>query len=154
MSDHLTAARMVLALDDLGKQTKPNLLGTAKKWEVNRTTLTRHFNGTQMSRADFLSESIQCLTVDQEQVVLGFINMLTDRSCPPTSQIVRNVAEEVSKGTVGKNWVARFSTQYKDQLHAGYLGLIDSACVKADNIHLIGLFYTQVSVYISIFKVY
>jgi hypothetical protein len=64
MSDHLTAARMVLALDDLNKQTKPDLSGTARKWEVNRTTLTRHFNGTQMSRADFLSESIQCLTVD------------------------------------------------------------------------------------------
>ena len=46
MSDHLTAARMVLALDDLTKQTKLNLLGTARKWEVNQTTLTRHFNGT------------------------------------------------------------------------------------------------------------
>jgi hypothetical protein len=109
MSDHLTAARMVLALDDLTKQTKPNLSGTARKWEVNRTTLTRHFNSTQKSRADFLSESIQCLTVGQERVVIGFINMLMDRSCPPTSQIVCNVAEEVSGGTVGKNWVARFS---------------------------------------------
>src|ERR1700722_6215375 len=98
-----------------------------------------------MSRADFLSESIQCLTVDQERVVVGFINMLTDRSCTPTSQIVRNVAEEVSGGTVGKNWVARFSTRYKSQLHVGYLGLIDSARVKADNIHLISQFYTQVS---------
>ena len=64
MSDDLSAARMVLALDDLTKQTKPNLLGTAKKLEVNWTTLTRHLNGTQMSRADFLSESIQCLTID------------------------------------------------------------------------------------------
>ena len=58
MSDALNAARMVLALDDLTKQDVPNLLGTSKKWEVNRTTLTRQFRGTQMSRADFLSESI------------------------------------------------------------------------------------------------
>jgi hypothetical protein len=30
---------MVLALDDLTKQEKPNLLGTSRKWEVDRTTL-------------------------------------------------------------------------------------------------------------------
>jgi hypothetical protein len=103
MSDALNAARMVLALDDLSKQKNPNLLSTSKKYEVNWTTLTRHFNSTQMSRADFLSESVQCLTRDQEKVVIGFINKLTNRHCPPTSQIVRNVAKEVSKGPVRKN---------------------------------------------------
>jgi hypothetical protein len=103
MSDTLNAARMALALDDLSKQKNPNLLGTSKKYEVNRTSLTRHFNSTQMSKADFLSESVQCLTRDQEKVVIGFINKLTNRHCPPTSQIVHNVAEEVSGGSVGKN---------------------------------------------------
>jgi hypothetical protein len=103
MSDALNAARMVLALDDLTKQKVPNLLGTPKKYGVNRTTLTRQFNGTQMSRADFLSESIQCLSRDQEKVVLGFINKLTDRNCMPTSQIAKNIAEEVAGQPVGKN---------------------------------------------------
>ena len=103
MSDALNAARMVLALDDLTKQDVPNLLGTSKKWEVNRTTLTRQFRGTQMSRADFLSESIQCLSRDQEKVVLGFINKLTDHNCMPTSQIVKNVVEEVARQPIGKN---------------------------------------------------
>jgi hypothetical protein len=103
MSDTLNAARMVLALDDLTKQDVPNLLGTSKKWEVNRTTLTRQFRGTQMSRADFLSESIQCLSRDQEKVVLSFINKLTDCNCMPTSQIVKNVAEEVAGQPVEKN---------------------------------------------------
>jgi hypothetical protein len=56
-----------------------------------------------MSRADFLSESIQCLSRDQEKVVLGFTNKLMDRNCMPTSQIVKNVAEEVSGQPVGKN---------------------------------------------------
>jgi len=148
MSDALNAARMVLALDDLTKQDVPNLLGTSKKWEVNRTTLTRQFRGTQMSRADFLSESIQCLSRDQEKVVLGFINKLTDRNCMPTSQIVKNVAEEVAGQPVGKNWVGRFVRRYQDQLHAGFLRTIDSARVKADNIDLYRQFYEQVSLYI------
>ena len=151
MSDVLSAARMVLALDDLTKQAKPNLLGTARKWEVNRTTLTRQFRGTQMSRADFLSESIQCLSKDQEQVVLGFINKLTDRNCIPTSQIVKNIAEEVAGQAVGKNWVSRFVQRYKSQLHAGFLRTIDSARVRADNIDLYKQFYKQVSLCASDF---
>ena len=149
MSDALNAARMVLALDDLIKQKVPNLLATSKKYEVNRTTLTRQFNGTQMSRADFLSESIQCLSRDQEKVVLGFINKLTDRNCMPTSQIVKNVAEEVAGQPVGKNWVGRFVRRYQDQLHAGFLRTIDSARVKSDNIDLYKQFYEQVSQYAS-----
>ena len=149
MSDALNAARMVLALDDLTKQKVPNLLATSKKYEVNRTTLTRQFNGTQMSRADFLSESIQCLSRDQEKVVLGFINKLTDRNCMPTSQIVKNVAEEVAGQPVGKNWVGRFVRRYQDQLHAGFLRTIDSARVKSDNIDLYKQFYEQVSQYAS-----
>jgi hypothetical protein len=40
---------------------------------------------------------------DQEQVVLGFINKLTDRNCMPTSQIVKNVVEEVAGQAVRKN---------------------------------------------------
>jgi len=56
-----------------------------------------------MSRADFLSESIQCLSKDQEKVVLSFINKLIDRNCIPTSQIVKNVAEEVARQPVRKN---------------------------------------------------
>jgi len=145
MSDALNAARMVLALDDLTKQDVPNLLGTSRKWEVDRTTLTRQFRGTQMSRADFLSESIQCLSTDQERVVIGFINKLTDRNCIPTSHIVKNVAEEVAGQPVGKNWVGRFVRRYKNQLHAGFLRTIDSSRVRADNIDLYKQFYEQVS---------
>jgi hypothetical protein len=102
-----------------------------------------------MSRANFLSESIQCLSRDQEKVVLGFINKLTDRNCMPTSQIVKNVAEEVAGQPVEKNWVGRFVCRYQDQLYAGFLCTIDSACVKADNIDLYRQFYEQVSLYIS-----
>ena len=112
-------------------------------------TLTRQFNGTQMSRANFLSESIQCLSRDQEKVVLGFINKLTDRNCMPTSQIVKNVAEEVAGQPVGKNWVGRFVRRYQDQLHAGFLRTIDSVHVKSDNTDLYKQFYEQVSQYAS-----
>jgi len=37
---------MAKALAELSKQTKPNFLSVAEKYKVNRTTLSRHFNGT------------------------------------------------------------------------------------------------------------
>jgi hypothetical protein len=106
MSDEPNDARIAKALADLSKQTKPNFLQTAKKCQVNRTTLQRRFNGTQVSVGEFHSESIKCLTNAQEDEVINFINKLTDCSMPPTSQIVKNVAEEVYNGVVSKNWVA------------------------------------------------
>jgi hypothetical protein len=62
--------RMAKALAELGKQTKPNFLGVSNKYKVNRTTLSRQFKGTQRSRRQFLSKSYQCLTNDQEEVVV------------------------------------------------------------------------------------
>ena len=70
---------------------------------------------------------------------------------PPTSRIVKNVAEEVSKATVSKNWVAQFTRRHKDELYAGYMDTIDSARVKADNIPLLNRFYEQVSINILAF---
>jgi hypothetical protein len=64
---------------------------------------------------------------------------------------VRNVAKEVSKATVSKNWVAQFTHRHKDQLCAGYMATIESARVKADNIPLLGRFYEQVSTEILVF---
>jgi Tc5 transposase DNA-binding domain len=113
--------------------------------------LRRRFNGTQRSTREFHSECIQCLTDAQEDVVVGFINKFTDRYIPPTSQIVKNVAQEVSKTTVSKNWVAHFTRRHKDRLCAGYLNTIDSGRVKADNTLLLGQFYEQVSVDFTMF---
>ena len=138
--------RMRLALLELSKETKPNLLGTSKKYNVNRTTLSRHFRGTQRSRAEYFSESRQCLNYAQEKVVISFINRQTERFLPPTSQLVHNVAEEVCGQPINKNWVSMFTARNRTKLCAEYLRTIDSARVKADNEELIGRFYDQVSV--------
>jgi hypothetical protein len=99
---------MAKALAELSKETKPNVLGIAKKYKVNRTTLSRHFKGTQRLRSEYLSESRQCLTNAQERVVIDWINRFTERNIPPTSQLVHNVAEEVCGHPINKNWVAMF----------------------------------------------
>ena len=38
-------ARITKAITDLESQNRPNITTTARKYEVNRTTLSRHFRG-------------------------------------------------------------------------------------------------------------
>jgi hypothetical protein len=48
--DNLTyEARLGLAMEDIGKQAMPNWLGTARRFQIDRETLKRRFNGTQQS---------------------------------------------------------------------------------------------------------
>jgi hypothetical protein len=96
-------ARLELALADIRKQSIPNIKSTAKRFEVDRTTLGRRFNRTQQSFTASREDSHQSLSLAQEETLISFINRLTERSLPPTSQIVKNVAEELCGKPVGKN---------------------------------------------------
>ena len=96
--------QMQLALDDLRSQSNPNYGATADRYKgVDRTTLRRRFEGTQVSRKVANAEHQQRLTMAQEEALISHINKLTDRGLPPTSQIVCNLAEEIVGGPVGKN---------------------------------------------------
>ena len=96
-------ARITLALADLANQEYPNFKRTARAFSVNHTTLQRRFDGTQRSYAQCRSETHQKLTSIQEEVLIGYINKMTERSSPPTSQFVKNFAEELCKKPVSKN---------------------------------------------------
>ena len=147
--DSLTyEARLGLAMEDIGKQTSPNWLGTARKFQVDRTTLQRRFTGVQQDRTTAHVESHQCLSKAQEETLIGYINSLTDRSIPPTNQIVRNLAEELIKRPVHKTWVSDFIKRHQDRLRSVYLRTIDSKRVKADSIPSLEHFYSLVSLYI------
>ena len=102
-------AQLTLALAELANQRLPNFRGTARAFNVDRTTLQRRFEGTQRSIAESRSETHQRLTNGQEEVLINYINQLTERSMPPTSQLVKNFAEEISKKVVSKNWVSNFT---------------------------------------------
>ena len=91
-----------------------------------------------------MSECRQRLTNSQEEVLIGHINKLTDRGLPPTSQIVRNLAEEIAGSSVGKNWTSDFVQRHKDRLKSLYLCNIDNLQVKAEYAPLFQLFYNLV----------
>src|SRR5450432_3579640 len=145
MDNSTYEARLGLALEDLRKQIIPNFSSTSRRFQVNRITLVRRFKGTQQNRRIASSETRQCLSLAQEETLIRFINNLTDRSLPPTSQIVYNVAEELSGKPVGKNWVGKFVKPHKDRLNAVYLRTMDNKRVKADYIPNLERFYELVS---------
>jgi len=91
------------ALEACRQQIKPNFPAIAAEFNIDRTTLSRRFRGVQRSYAESRSESIQNLNNAQEEVLIDFINRFIDRSMPPTSQVVRNMAEELCGKSVDKN---------------------------------------------------
>ena len=64
--------------------------------------------------------------------MIHLIISLTDRGLPPTSRIIRNLAEELLGGPVGKNWTGDFIKRHKDRLKSLYLRNIDSQRHKAE----------------------
>jgi Tc5 transposase DNA-binding domain len=95
--------RIKAAMDQLDSQRALNYAAAVRDHNIDRTTLARRYNSKTVSRAEANSTYRQRLNDVQEDTLLRYIDTLTDRHIPPTSQIVRNLAEEILKGPVGKN---------------------------------------------------
>ena len=142
-------ARIRSALADLDSQSKPNYTVTAKKWSLERTTLAKRHKGQTVSKQAAIAQHHQRLNARQEEVLIEHINRLTDRGMPPTSRIVRNLAEEMISLPVCKNWTAGFVRRHKDQLKSLYLCTIDNMRKKSEYAPLFKHFYDLVKYPIS-----
>ena len=137
--------RMTKALDDLESQQPPKYAETARKWKVDKSTLWRRHKGETGTIQDANSYTRQKLTNAQEEVLIGHLNRLTDRGLPPTPQILKNIAEEIAKTKLGKNWVSRFYQRHRDRLTSVYLRVIDHKRKAADNSQYFQEFFDLVS---------
>jgi Tc5 transposase DNA-binding domain len=137
-------ARIQAAIADLESQERVNYAGTAKKWNLDRTTLTRRYRGETVSNQDATSYARRQLTDVQEKTLIQYINKLSNRGLPPTPQIVKNLAEEISQTKLGPNWVSRFCKRHQKDLKSVYLRTIDHKRKVADNSAYFQHFYEQV----------
>ena len=119
-------------------------MGTAEKHRVARTTLRKRFLGERLSTKAAASQYRQRLTLVQEETLIKHINSLTDRELPPTSRMVRNLAEEMINGSVGKNWTGDFVKQYKDRILSIHLRTINRQRIKAEYAPSLKRFYNLV----------
>jgi hypothetical protein len=137
-------ARIELAITDLNRENAPAIAVIATRYGLQRSTLSRRWHGITSSRAEATSEHHQRLTIAQEEVLIDQINKLTVRKMPPTTQIVRNMAEEIIESPVGKNWTSQFVKRYKDRLISLYLRNIDNIRAKSEYPPMFALFYKLV----------
>jgi hypothetical protein len=142
--------RIKAAMDQLDSQRALNYAAAARDHNIHRTTLARRYNGKTVSRTEANSTYRQRLNDVQEDTLLRYIDTLTDRHIPPTSQIVRNLAEEILKGPVGKNWTGHFLKRHADRINSCYLRPLDRARASAESIPLFEHFYTLVLSYFAV----
>ncbi len=117
----------------------------AREHKCDRGALSRRIRGLTKSKKDANSFWHQCLTIEQEEVLIDRINLLTDRAMPPTSHIVKNLVEEIRGGPVGKNWVGQFVKRHGIRLKSLYLRNIDNLRASAEYAPMFQLFFSVVS---------
>jgi hypothetical protein len=113
----------------------------AQHFNCDRTSISKRIRLLTHSRKDADSFWRQCLTDVQEQLLIDRINYLSERQMPPTSHIVKNLAEEICGRPVGKNWTGQFIRRHKGKLHSMYLRNIDNLRVAAEYKPMFELFF-------------
>jgi hypothetical protein len=121
------------AISDLNSQEGPNFSSTAKKHNIDRTTLMRRFKHQTVWIQEANSRNLKLLTDEQEEVLIKRILKLSTRGFYLTSQMLRNLAEEIVKHPVSERWSRRFRKRHENQLSSIYLRNIDRVRQVADN---------------------
>lgn len=121
-----------LALKELKLSDNPNISAIAKVYNVDRSVLSRRFNGVTQSAA-VARQKQQLLHPQQEQDLVKYINKLTDRGIPPTTAMVRNFAEQFAGPRPGNLWTQRFVERHSHELDKGYLDTFEAQRRGADS---------------------
>ncbi len=140
--------QMQLALEACRQVANPNFSAIARDFPpTDRHTLRRRFEGIQTSRREAHSTYHQNLTIEEEEQLIITINHLTARGLPPTSQMVRNLAEEMISRVVGKNWTGQFVKRYQNRLESIYLWNINNMRTLSEYALILKLFYDLVRLF-------
>ena len=133
-----------LALAHLKAQKELNYVEAARMFRVHCTTLMRRYTEKTRSRTDVNSNIRQRLSTVQEDTFLGYIDTLTNRHMSSTSQIIKNLAEEMLKRSVDKNWTSDFIKRHSLRICNVYLDLIDYVRYSVESVSVFEQFYVFV----------
>ncbi len=141
------SARIDAAVAAIKRGEFTNYSKAAEKYECDRTSLSKRIHGVTKTKKEANSFYHQCLTNEQEEILIARINNLTDQGMPLTSQIVRNLAEEIRGDCVGKNWTGQFVKRHGIRLKSLYLRNIESLRTAAEFAPMFILFFTTISTF-------
>jgi Tc5 transposase DNA-binding domain len=144
------SARITKAVDTIQRGEFTDYAKVAKFYECSRSAISRRVRGLTKTRQQANSFWHQCLTIEQEEVLIQRINYLTNRAMPPTSHIVKNLTKEIRGTRIGKNWVGQFIKRHNIRLKSLYLRNIDNLRASAEYAPMFQLFFSIVSCFFDI----
>jgi hypothetical protein len=92
-----------LAIADLETQECLNYAATARKYKIERTTLSRRHRDVTGSKKNQYSYTVKAITKEQKDVLIQYINDLNIRGLPLIPQIVKNLAEKLANKKLNYN---------------------------------------------------
>jgi hypothetical protein len=119
-------------LESLEPGKRINYTQVAKKYSVDRSTLSKRHRGVQRSRS-YQYENQQVLNNEQSKTLIKWINDLTERGLPPSHEMLRNFAKEISGNRPGKNWPTRWLKTHSDELISRFTTGMDKERKRADS---------------------
>ncbi len=136
------------ALADLALQDSSNYTATAKKFNINRSTLSwRHRGKTAFVKKSKQTTSI--LSNQQEKELIRYINKLIERDISSFNVMIRVFAYNISGKQSGKNWSYEFVQRHSDILQSKFLQDADLKRKKVDNAYQYQLYFDLVSAFIT-----
>jgi len=136
------------ALADLALQDSSNYTATAKKFNINRSTLSRRHR----DKTVFVKKSKQTTSIfsnQQEKELIRYINKLIERDISSLNVMIRVFAYNISGKQSGKNWSYEFVQRHSDILQSKFLQGADLERKKVDNAYQYQLYFDLVSVFIT-----
>lgn len=112
----------------------------AKKFNCNRSTLSKRHRGVQQANAVKV-ENDRLLNTTQEKELVQYIDCLCARGLPPSRPMIRNFAAQIASKPVGKNWVDRFVNRHNIDLISHWASGIDHNRFKADSAFKYSLYF-------------
>ena len=141
-------ASIEAALADLALQDSSNYTATAKKFNINRSTLSRrHRDKTAFVKKSKQTTSI--LSNQQEKELIRYINKLIERDIPSFNVMIRVFAYNISEKQSGKNWSYEFVQRHSDILQSKFLQGADLERKKVNNAYQYQLYFDLVNVFIT-----
>ncbi len=128
------------SLKSLKPRETPNYAEILKKYGCDRNTLSRRHRGVQAPIAQKL-ENQRLLNDTQEKELIRYIDSLCERGLPPSRQMIRNFASEISGREAGKSWADRFIKRWEVDLISRWTSGIDTNRKRADSAFKYSLYF-------------
>jgi hypothetical protein len=133
------------AISDLKSGKAATIQAAADLHGLDRSTLSRRYNGKTIDRVESNILHHQLLSPTQEDGLIDYINKLNDRGLPPTPQMLENFVVEIVGHPIRKNWTTEFIRRHSERIKSQYLKGIDRARQIAESAVHFTDFYARVS---------